>query len=190
MHNKNKINIFILQKYTLLNYPTIVVSILCNHIGQSQFPASTALDRIYPFLPSFSYNNLDSVYHTIDWMDGYPKIFPVVHIPLFIPIPLFHCLPRFLQWPLTTVFTACFLSFCYCGDPCCFLIKKLKLIKSQFVTFFKNKEWHGTLLRVMWQPGWEGSLGDSGYVYKYGWVPWLFTSNYHNIVNRLYLSTK
>ena len=88
MHNKNKINIFILQKYILLNYPTIIVSILCNHIGQSQFPASTTLDHIYPFLPSFSYNNLDSVYHTIDWMDGHPKIFSVVHVLLFVPTTL------------------------------------------------------------------------------------------------------
>ena len=26
---------------------------------------------------------------------------------------------------------------------------------------------HGTLLNVMWQPGWEGSLGESGYVDRY-----------------------
>ena len=26
----------------------------------------------------------------------------------------------------------------------------------------------GTLLNVMWQPGWEGSLGEKGYVYMYG----------------------
>ena len=32
----------------------------------------------------------------------------------------------------------------------------------------------GTLLRVMWQPGWEGSVGENGYVYMYGWVPSLF----------------
>ena len=23
---------------------------------------------------------------------------------------------------------------------------------------------------VMWQPGWEGSLGENGYMYMYGWV--------------------
>ena len=33
---------------------------------------------------------------------------------------------------------------------------------------------HGTLLRVSWQPGWEGSLGEKGYMYMYGSVPWLF----------------
>ena len=26
----------------------------------------------------------------------------------------------------------------------------------------------GTLLHVMWQPGWEGSLGEKGYIYVYG----------------------
>ena len=25
-----------------------------------------------------------------------------------------------------------------------------------------------TLLNVMWQPGWEGSLGKNGYLYMYG----------------------
>ena len=29
----------------------------------------------------------------------------------------------------------------------------------------------GTLLNVMWQPGWEGSLGENGYMYMYGCVP-------------------
>ena len=35
----------------------------------------------------------------------------------------------------------------------------------------------------MWQPGWEGNLGENGYIYMYGQVPLLFTWNYHNIVN-------
>lgn len=26
----------------------------------------------------------------------------------------------------------------------------------------------GTLLNVMWKPGWEGSLGQNGYMYTYG----------------------
>ena len=38
------------------------------------------------------------------------------------------------------------------------------------------------LLNVLWQPGWDGSLGDNGYMYMYGWVPLLFTWNYHNVV--------
>ena len=32
-----------------------------------------------------------------------------------------------------------------------------------------------TLLNVMWQPGWEGSLGENGYMYMYALVPLLFT---------------
>ena len=31
----------------------------------------------------------------------------------------------------------------------------------------------GTLLNVMWQPGWEGSLGENRYRCMYGWVPLL-----------------
>ena len=42
----------------------------------------------------------------------------------------------------------------------------------------------------MWQSGWEGSCGENGYMYMYGWVPLLFTWSYHNTVNRLYPSTK
>ena len=38
----------------------------------------------------------------------------------------------------------------------------------------------------MRQPGWEGSLGESGHTYVYGWVPLLSTWSYHNIVNRLH----
>ena len=26
---------------------------------------------------------------------------------------------------------------------------------------------HGTPLNVMWQPGWEGSLGENGYMYMH-----------------------
>ena len=41
----------------------------------------------------------------------------------------------------------------------------------------------------MWQPGWQGSLGESGYMYMYGWVPLLPTWNYHNTVNWLSSNT-
>ena len=34
---------------------------------------------------------------------------------------------------------------------------------------------HRKLLNVTWQPGWEGSLQENGYMYIYGWVPLLFT---------------
>ena len=43
----------------------------------------------------------------------------------------------------------------------------------------------GTLLNGMWQPGWEGSLGENEYMCMYGWVPQLLTWNYHSIVNWL-----
>ena len=49
---------------------------------------------------------------------------------------------------------------------------------------------HETLLNVMWQSGWEGSLGENGYMYIYGWVPSLFTWNSHNIVSWLKLQYK
>ena len=42
----------------------------------------------------------------------------------------------------------------------------------------------------MWQPEWEGSLGENGYMYMYGWVHSLFTWNYHNIINCLYSNIK
>ena len=40
---------------------------------------------------------------------------------------------------------------------------------------------HETLLNVMWQPGWDGSLKENEYIYIYGWIPSLFTWSYHNI---------
>ena len=49
---------------------------------------------------------------------------------------------------------------------------------------------HGTLLSVMWQPGWERSLGENGHMYMDGWVPSLFIWNYHNIVNWFYHNIK
>ena len=42
----------------------------------------------------------------------------------------------------------------------------------------------------MWQPGWEGSLGENGYIYIYDWIPLLSTWNYYNIVNWLYPNIK
>ena len=37
----------------------------------------------------------------------------------------------------------------------------------------------------MWQPGWEGSFREKGYMYMYGWATLLCIWNYHNIVNLL-----
>ena len=46
------------------------------------------------------------------------------------------------------------------------------------------------LLSVLWQPGWDGSLGEKEYAYVYGWVPLLSTWVYHNIANLLYSHLK
>ena len=48
----------------------------------------------------------------------------------------------------------------------------------------------GTLLNAMWQPECEGSLGENGYMYMYGWAPLLSTWVCHNAGNRLYPNTK
>ena len=42
----------------------------------------------------------------------------------------------------------------------------------------------------MWQPGWEMSLGENGYINMNGWVLLLVTWNCHNIVNQLYSNIK
>ena len=42
----------------------------------------------------------------------------------------------------------------------------------------------------MWQSGWEGILGENGYMYMYGWIPLLSTWNDHNIVNWRYSNKK
>ena len=40
-------------------------------------------------------------------------------------------------------------------------------------------------------PAWMGEeFGENGCVYMYGWIPSLFTWNYLNIVNQLYLNKK
>ena len=60
----------------------------------------------------------------------------------------------------------------------------------QYMTFVTYCIAHGTLLNVMCQPGWERSLGENRYMCMYGWVPSLFTWNYHNFVNWLCPNTK
>ena len=38
-------------------------------------------------------------------------------------------------------------------------------------------------MQKIWSwPVWEGSLGENGHMYMYGWVPLLSTRNYHNFV--------
>ena len=68
-------------------------------------------------------------------------------------------------------------------------VKSMWIIAVELELYKRNWS-HGTLLNVMWQLGWEGSLGENGYIYVYGWVPLLFIWNCHNIVNQLYPNTK
>ena len=41
-------------------------------------------------------------------------------------------------------------------------------LRDQILTDWTCYIAHGTLLRVMWQLGWEGSLGENGCMYMYG----------------------
>ena len=50
--------------------------------------------------------------------------------------------------------------------------------------------WRRELFSVRWQPGWEGSLGENGYMCMYGWGPLLSIWNHHNTVNWLHSKTK
>ena len=58
----------------------------------------------------------------------------------------------------------------------------LKRITNKILVFYYITQ--GTLLRVMWQPGW-GEVWENRYMYVYGLDPLLSTGNYHNIVNWL-----
>ena len=50
---------------------------------------------------------------------------------------------------------------------------------------------HGTLLDVVWQPGWEGSLTENGYMCMYGWVPCCSSETITTLfVHWLYFNTK
>ena len=42
------------------------------------------------------------------------------------------------------------------------------LLYSKWITNKDLRRAQGTLLRVMWQPGWERSLGENGYMHMYG----------------------
>ena len=44
----------------------------------------------------------------------------------------------------------------------------LKWITNKDLLVLGTKEAYGTLLSVMWQPGWEGGWGQNGYMYTYG----------------------
>ena len=49
-------------------------------------------------------------------------------------------------------------------DCCLYLLLCLKWVTSKDLLYIA----HGTLFNVVWQPGWEGSLGQNRHMYKYG----------------------
>ena len=71
-------------------------------------------------------------------------------------------------------------------------LKMIKTVNSVLCVFHHSlkRTKMASLLSVLQQPGWEGSLGENGYMCMEGWEPSLFTYNYHNIVNQLYSNTK
>ena len=70
------------------------------------------------------------------------------------------------------------------SSPGDFGIDMYTLLCSKWMTNRNYCIAHRILLNVMRQHGWEGSLGENGCVYMYGWVTLLCAWNYHNIVNR------
>jgi len=49
-----------------------------------------------------------------------------------------------------------------------FGMDKYTLLYLKWITKKDHCRAQGTLLNVMWQSGWEGSLGGNGYLYMYG----------------------
>ena len=49
-----------------------------------------------------------------------------------------------------------------------FEMDRYTLLYFKWVTNKDHYRAQGTLFNVMWQPGWEGSLGENGYMYMYG----------------------
>ena len=67
-------------------------------------------------------------------------------------------------------------DFFYPQEPVC------TLLYSKWITNRSHYVAQGTLLNVMWQPGWEGSFRENGYMCVYGRVPLLSTWNYHTVI--------
>ena len=51
-----------------------------------------------------------------------------------------------------------------------------------YLKWITNKDLLGHVPNGMWQPGWEGNLGENGYRDMYGWVLLLFIWNYHTLL--------
>ena len=60
-----------------------------------------------------------------------------------------------------------------------------------YLKWITNKDLlHRTLLNFMWQPGWEGSLEENGYMYMCMTESLHCSFEIHKIVNQLYLQYK
>ena len=116
---------------------------------------------------------------------------------LLSSLPTHTCILESLSQELKIILQMVRACVCMCVHICvclCVCVPTNPQALTAFPSFsFKNyllATAQGTLLNVKWQPGWEGSLGENGYVYIYGWVPLLSTQNYHNTVNWLYSNIK
>lgn len=74
------------------------------------------------------------------------------------------------------------------GDKNCLLGGWKKILLFLYIN--TERQAQGTLLHTPWQSGWGGSLWKNGYVYMFGWVPFLFARNHHNIVKQLFSNIK
>ena len=61
-----------------------------------------------------------------------------------------------------------FITIVYRKNKCQMQIQ-MSIIKWDYVSTKTYCTAHGNLFNVMWQPGWEGSLGENGYLCMYGW---------------------
>ena len=95
-------------------------------------------------------------------------------------VPLFcFLIYLFFNWRITALQN--FVVFCHALVP-------LSLSRTYFRKPKDLLYSTGNSAHVMWQPGWEQSLGENGYMYIYMYICWvllLSTWNCHNIVNQL-----
>lgn len=137
MYNKNEIKIFILQKIYIAKLPyQIVVSVLFLPISYTH---RLGIISTHFCLPSHIANWTVPTILLTERVDTLRYFLWVRSSSSFL-LPLLLPLVQIFAMALTNVFTMCFLSSSYSGDWCCFLIKKLKLIKSHFLNL-KKEEW-------------------------------------------------
>ena len=91
-----------------------------------------------------------------------------------------------MGFPLVLGKVALYPSIMVCTN---LLFLKTLIVKCNSAEWIANKDLvyiaQGTLLNVIWQFGWEGSLEGNGYMYMFSRVSLLFMWNYHNIVDQL-----